>query len=277
MGSIADAFQGATGEVLSAGFNIDVDIVMCLDITESMVMGEVINMMKSHIMNFSSALRDGVKSDSKHISSIRLKIIAFRDWQYDGICEDPNETWFKESDFFVLLQNDKETDQFQLVADFLESLEAKGGGDQPETSLEALAMAMRSDWRTNGEHMRHIVCLMTDDVYKPLENFYAISPDKQQELINRGTPPDMPANMSQLIECWNCSPEAYKRKDSEELGEYYMNSRYERLLLITPGKVEWYEVLSTFQHAQLCELFDENNNVTLDWSVLVDELSKSIK
>lgn len=269
--------QSMTGEALSAMVSIDVDIVMCLDITESMVMGEIIDMMKNHIKNFSSALRNGMKLESRKLNSIRLKIIAFRDWQYDGICADPDTTWFKQSEFFVLLENDKETEEAHRVADFLDSLEAAGGGDEEETSLEALAMAMRSDWRTEGTHMRHVVCLMTDDIYKPIENFWAISEDKRQELINRGTPYDLPRSFNQLEECWNCPQDEYNHKDSAEMGAYYMNSRWERLIVIAPDRDEWYEVLEKFQNSQFTPLFDADNNVNLTWTSLVEDIGKSFK
>lgn len=41
--------------------------------------------------------------------------------------------------------------------------------DEPESGLEALALAMGSDWETSGTSKRHAIVLFTDASAHPLE------------------------------------------------------------------------------------------------------------
>ena len=70
-------------------------------------------------------------------------MIAFRDY---GVDSEP----MLESKFFTL---DGESGAFH---EFVEGIEATGGGDEPESSLEALALAMKSDWVRTGSVRRHV-------------------------------------------------------------------------------------------------------------------------
>ena len=45
---------------------------------------------------------------------------------------------------------------------FVSQLTAGGGGDEPESALEALALAIKSPWERSMDKRRHIVVVCTD-------------------------------------------------------------------------------------------------------------------
>ena len=91
-----------------------------------------------------------MEENDKDVETLRVKVIAFRDYGYDA---DPME----ESPFFTL------PDDNEAFREFVGSIEAKGGGDIPENGLEALFIAMNSDWtRFGSDNGRHIIVVMSD-------------------------------------------------------------------------------------------------------------------
>ena len=185
------------------GMDYHVDIVMCVDATASMypVLAEV----KNNALTFHQKFVAEMEAKNKKVQQLRIKVIAFRDFAEDS---EP----IKESDFFVL--GDSQGNQTEEFNSFVNSIEAVGGGDLPENSLEALALAIKSDWVKTGSVRRHIVLMFTD-----------------AEALELGTnatapnyPVNMPANMAELRELW----------ESQE-----MEARAKRLLVYAPDCTPW--------------------------------------
>ena len=124
-----------------------VDIVMCIDATGSM--SHILNEVKANALSFYQKFVDAMEEADKGVDQLRIKGIAFRDYGYD---DQP----MVESKFFVLPEQGEE---FKA---FVEGIEAKGGGDTPENALEALTLALKSDWTTEGSKRRHAVLMFTD-------------------------------------------------------------------------------------------------------------------
>ena len=128
------------------------DIVYCIDLTSSMT--PIINKVKETARQLHSDLQEMMlKNYQRHIKRLRIKVIGFR----DAYCDGPLS--FEVSKFFSL---PAETEEFYA---FVNRLRAKGGGDIPENSLEALALAMKSDWcqtLDNNIRRRHIIVLFTN-------------------------------------------------------------------------------------------------------------------
>ena len=160
------------------------DIVYCIDITSSMK--PIIDKVKATALTLHKDLQEVMKSNyQRTIKQLRIKVIGFRDAYCDG------SRSFEESRFFEL---PKEASQFKS---FVDGLQAKGGGDIPENSLEALAKAMQSDWCTtidNSIRKRHIIVLFTDASAHPLE--------KSKNGIDDNYPNNMPESYSELIDWW---------------------------------------------------------------------------
>lgn len=127
------------------------DVVMCIDCTGSM--DGIINTIKSNALNFYPDMRRKCAEKGKQITSMRLKVIAFRDFE--------DAPPFQESSFYDLPE--QETD----FKSFVESLVATGGGDGPERGYDALGLAMSSVWSKEPK-TRQAIILWTDAASHPL-------------------------------------------------------------------------------------------------------------
>ena len=138
---------------------------------------------KVAIRNIRRDANDTVKRmlKDKEISELRIKVIAFRDFNADK-----NQA-MKSTEFFTI------PDQEDEFKSFINGLTPTGGGDEPENGLEALALAMKSDWTTGGDKRRHVIVVWTDASTHPLE-----SPVTKNDFY----PQDMPANLDELTNWW---------------------------------------------------------------------------
>ena len=71
-----------------------VDLVFCIDATESM--DHIIDTVKSNALNFYGDFQAAMAAKHKNVSSVRIKVIAFRDYLADG------RQAMMMSDFFTL-------------------------------------------------------------------------------------------------------------------------------------------------------------------------------
>ncbi len=191
--------KGAIGQ----GMDYNVDIVMCIDATGSMA--SIIDDVKKNALSFYQKFVDEMEAKSKSVQQLRIKVIAFRDYGVDSEA-------MVESKFFVL---DEESSEFHA---FVNAIEASGGGDEPESSLEALALAMNSDWVRTGSVRRHVIIMYTDASALPLG-------EKRGE---PNYPADIPADLSELREWW----EGQK-----------MEKRAKRLLVFAPDMEPWSDMV----------------------------------
>lgn len=161
------------------------DIVYCIDITQSMI--HTIDLVKRTAVTLHKDLQEIMRTNyQRSIKQLRVKVIGFRDFYADG------QYALECSDFFTLPE---QTGEFN---DFVSGLEAKGGGDFPENSLEALALAMKSQWCTSADasvRKRHIIILFTDASAHPFEK----NADNKPPTYPEG----MPKDYSELIDWWN--------------------------------------------------------------------------
>ncbi len=124
-----------------------VDLVMCIDATRSM--SPIIDEVKRNALTFHEKFVEAMSENNKDVEVLRLKVIVFRDY----ICDTDAMV---ESEFFTL------PDDNIAFRDFVNRIEASGGGDTPENALEALALAIKSKWTKEGEKRRHAILLFTD-------------------------------------------------------------------------------------------------------------------
>ena len=184
----------------------NVDIVFCIDATMSMY--QILDKVKENTKNFYIDLTDAMAHKGKKVDQLRVRIVMFRDYYYD-----------KEDAMFV-------TDFFNLPAQSAEfdhcvnSIEPKGGGDDPEDALEALAYAIRSDWTPADPEAkrRQVVVLWTDAAPHPL-GFARTEPNY---------PKNGPLTMKELTAWWG-APGL----------DGYMDKKAKRLLLYAPEDPTW--------------------------------------
>ena len=114
-------------------FDTYADIVYCIDSTASMQ--PCINKVKQVTRTLHDELAKALLENDRKLVGLRIKVIAFRDFYVDG----PRS--LEKSRFFNI------PDELSAFENFISGIQAKGGGDLPENSLEAFALAMKSDWR----------------------------------------------------------------------------------------------------------------------------------
>lgn len=141
------------------------DIVFCMDATGSMepCFEGVINGMNE----FASGLQTAAKVD------FRLRLIAYRD-KHDPKCGTP----WQVHDF---------TNSVEVFREQLSRIRPQGGGDAPESTLDALYLGIHSEWRHSKTH-KTIVLLTDADTHptlhpttygRPDNNIYRIIQDFQ--------------------------------------------------------------------------------------------------
>ena len=161
----------------------NIDLVICMDSTESM--SPYLVDIKNHVNSFYQIIEDEFKDLDKEFGQFRIKIIAFRDYRVD---DEP----MKESDFFVIPEQKPE------LQSFLDSIYAKGGMEsitgksEPSNALEALALALKSDWTTRGARRRHLIVVFTDASASEL----GVGLDSPQY------PDGMPSSLAELGAWW---------------------------------------------------------------------------
>jgi hypothetical protein len=191
----------------SGGFRYAVDIVFCIDVTGSMT--PVIDAVKNNVRSFHDLLRSAMAEKSKSISQLRVRVIAFRDFA------DNASDAIEMTDFLMLPEQGSE---FEM---FVRKLRANGGGDEPESGLEALAVAISSPWERGLDRRRHVIAMFTDASAHPLGDPAARRASTY--------PQSTPATVDELFERWG-----YVSSQ-----EATMENAAKRLLLFAPDTLPW--------------------------------------
>lgn len=163
-----------------------VDIVFCIDATESMEDAKkkekrLINIVKEHALHLHDDITARMDEHRKKLAQLRIRVVAFRDFIADG------EKALLASDFYLLPQQKKE------FKECIDGIAAEGGGDPPEDGLEALAVAMKSDWTDKGTKKRQVIVIWSDAAT------HEIGYGKSSEHYPSG----MPKSMAELEDWWD--------------------------------------------------------------------------
>ena len=189
----------------------NVDIVMCIDVTGSM--SGILDEVKAKALSLYPKFVAEMQKFEKSVEQLRIKVIAFRDY---GVDSEP----MLESKFFVL---DEEKEEF---LDFVSALEPLGGGDTPESALEAISLAFKSDWvNTPGTIKRYVTLVYTDAPAAPL----GINATAE------GYPADMPKDMAEFRELWD-------HPCDEQVLAKPMWERGRRLVVYAPDVEPWTDI-----------------------------------
>ncbi|SFI90577.1 vWA domain-containing protein [Amycolatopsis sacchari] len=193
-----------------------VDIVLCVDATLSM--RPILDDVKHSALSFPGRLAQEMKDKGRGISSLRLKVIAFRDFG------DRADDAISESPFFSVPH---ELDDFERT---VRELTPSGGGDEPESGLEALALAMASKWETGLDRRRHVIVVFTDAPAHPLG-------DRRQRAAHT-YPASIPSSLDGLFEQWG------HRQSPHAL----MENSAKRLLVFAPEEYPWTDIADDWNH-----------------------------
>jgi hypothetical protein len=221
------------------GLSYAVDIVFCIDVTGSMT--PIIDQVKANALRFYDDVQSNLTAKGKNVDQLRVRIIAFRDFAADGAAA------LDESPFFTL------PDERADFSEFVNGLVAEGGGDAPESGLEAVALAIDSPWTTTGDRRRQVIVVWTDQPAQPL------SPSV--------LPPDIasrvPADFSALTDAWE-----------DEQGR--MGSSSKRLILFAPDGPGWSDISGVWENVVHHPSQAGGGLSEVDYGTIVDSIGNSV-
>lgn len=194
------------------GLTYNVDLIMCIDCTGSM--SGILSTVKSNALKFYSDLQKALERKGKIINKLRVKVIAYRDFYVD------EGSSLNETGFFVL------PDQEVEFSAFVNTLSPSGGGDEPESGMEALALGIQSDWNKKGDRRREIMIVWTDASAHKLE--------KADTSSNEYYPSGMPSNFDELTDMWE--------------GQGFVNNSAKRMLLFAPDAYPWTDIATYWEN-----------------------------
>jgi hypothetical protein len=193
-----------------------VDIVFCIDTTGSMQ--PVLESVKSSALSFHHRLSTVMAEKGKSISQLRVKVIAFRDFG------DRADDAIGATEFLTL---PGAADEYEK---FVSMLEPSGGGDAPESGLEALALAVRSPWEQGLDRRRHVIVMFTDAPAHPLGSPAAVAARTYPQSIARSE--------DDLFEEWG-----YQSSQSA-----VMENSAKRLLIFAPDMEPWHGIADNWNN-----------------------------
>ncbi|MCL1471229.1 vWA domain-containing protein [Argonema antarcticum] len=168
-----------------------VDLVMCIDGTGSM--GHLIEEVKSAALKFYERLEARITEKGRKIDRLRARVIVFRDYWAD-----PADQVMQCSEFFDLRSQSPD------FANFVSQIQAEGGGDEPENGLEAVGLALKSNWEKGDfSKQRYVIVVYTDAS--------AHSLDKPPKPKPSHYPNDIPKTFDDLTDYWHEIPKSAKR------------------------------------------------------------------
>ncbi len=213
----------------------DVDIVFCIDGTGSM--GPVIDEAKERMADFPRLLSEGMEDADKPMGQLRVKLITFRDLNVDTDA-------LTEAGFFTV------PDQMSDFLEAINNLEARGGGDEPENALDAVARAMQSDWCETGWKRRHLIVVFTDASAIALDTGKHVS--------------GVPADLKTLQEWW---------ENGVPGGNLEFSSR--RMVIFAPEMYPW-NLIANWNAVNYKTSVAGKGMTGIDMDDIVDKIVKSI-
>ena len=221
------------------GLSYAVDIVFCIDVTGSMT--PILDQVKANALRFYSDVQSNLTAKGKTIDELRVRVVAFRDIVADG------DAALQESPFFEL---PAEQTGF---SSFVNGLVAEGGGDAPESGLEAVALAMTSPWTTRGDRRRQVIVVWTDQPAHPLDAS-ALPP----ALAGR-----VPADFSALTDSW-------------EDPQGPLGSSSKRLILFAPDGPGWSDISGVWENVVHHPSQAGGGLSDIDYGTIIDSIGNSV-
>jgi hypothetical protein len=221
------------------GLSYAVDIVFCIDVTGSMT--PILDQVKANALRFYSDVQSNLTAKGKNIDELRVRVVAFRDIVADG------EAALQESPFFAL-----PGDQAGF-SEFVNGLVAEGGGDAPESGLEATALAMSSPWTTRGDRRRQVIVVWTDQPAHPLD----------PSVLPAGLVDRVPADFSALTDLW-------------EDPQGPLGSSSKRLILFAPDGPGWSDISGVWENVVHHPSQAGGGLSDVDYGTIIDSIGNSV-
>lgn len=242
------------------GIQTNVDIVFVIDATRSMQ--DTIDMVKNAAITFHEKLCDVLQENKRTVQNLRIKVIWFRDFYYDG------EYALGESRFFTL------PDEGEDFRDFVNEIHEAGGGDDPESALEALTLAMRSDFVQEGEKKRHIIILFTDAAAHPFEDYDSLVAEAAEKgCTPKIYPENMPKNLGEFYSAWQGDESCQDMLDGTGSK---LDPSGRRLVLFAPNDYPWTDMEVDLEHVIRKEIEPGNGGSELEMDDVYAQIAFSM-
>ncbi|SDS58228.1 hypothetical protein SAMN04488543_2000 [Friedmanniella luteola] len=235
----AAAAAPQTSMAAPRGLSYAVDIVFCIDVTGSMT--PIIDAVKANALGFYDDVQTNLTEKGKNVAQLRVRVIAFRDFVADGAAA------LEESPFYAL------PGERGGFSEFVNGLIAQGGGDAPESGLEAVALAINSPWTSTGDRRRQVIVVWTDQPAHPLDP--SIVP---ADLSSR-----VPADFSALTDLW---------EDEQGL----MGSSSKRLILFAPDGPGWSDISAVWENVVHNPSQAGGGLSEVDYGTIIDSIGNSV-
>jgi len=208
-------------------------------------MGPVIDLVKEKVRKFPNDLKDALAVKEKEIHEMRIRVVAFRDFASDSDA-------LAASEFFVV---EPSTDSANFES-FVNGLAASGGGDEPESALEALAIAMGSDWTDKGDKQRHLIVMFTDASAHKLDDRTGAVPEPYVDLV--------PDNLDQLTDVW----------EGVQVGKLKWSAR--RLIIFGPDAYPWNVISDAWGQTVYLPSQAGKGLEDVEYSTILDTVANSV-
>jgi hypothetical protein len=223
---------------MSQGMKYTVDIVLCIDATGSMA--SIIERVKENAMSFYNDVSMKLKEKDKIVDLLRMKVVVSRDYYCDG------DKAMIASQFFTL---PAETESFRS---FVKVIRAEGGGDEPENGLEAVALAINSEWSKIGDKRRQLIVIWTDASAHPLEKVGKPST----------YPTDMPKDFDEITDMWD--------------GQGAMSTSAKRLIIYAPDAYPWTDMAAHWQNTMHFPSKAGGGLADHEYATILDQIASSV-
>jgi hypothetical protein len=238
-GTPAEATAPGQEAMATKGLKYAVDIVFCIDVTGSMT--PILDQVKDNALGFYDDVQKNLTDKGKNVDELRVRVVAFRDLKADGAAA------LQESSFFTL------PEEQVGFAEFVGGLVPEGGGDAPESGLEALALAINSPWTTSGDRRRQVIVVWTDSPAQPLEGAAAPAPHGDK----------IPRDFSALTDLW-------------ENEQGVMGASSKRLILFAPDGPGWTDISGVWENVVHHPSRAGEGLSEVDYGTIIDSIANSV-
>lgn len=181
------------------------DLVFVVDLAAR---GPFLDILKSHAPTFDNDLRSALAAKHMEIETLRVRVVGFPDVSAN------DTTSISESPFFNL------PDQSSDFAAAVNAMRPAADGDGAASSLEALALAIRSEWTSAGTRGRQVIVACSDTAPYPLE--------QTVEGSRRNSQSALPTTFDELTADWE--------------DQSYMSAADKWIVLIAPDVSGWSDI-----------------------------------
>jgi hypothetical protein len=238
-GTPAEATAPGQEAMATKGLRYAVDICFCVDVTGSM--SPILDRVKDNALGFYDDVQKNLTDKGKNVDELRVRVIAFRDFKADGAAA------LQESPFYRL---PAEQPGF---AEFVRGLVPEGGGDAPESGLEAVALAINSGWTTGGARRRQVIVVWTDSPAQPLTGESAPAPYGDK----------IPRDFSALTDLW-------------ENEQGVMGASSKRLIVFAPDGPGWSDISGVWENVVHHPSKAGEGLSEVDYGTIIDSIANSV-